>query len=94
MDPVLQVSNARRCVLRHWVQLTVAGWALAGAVASWSWVRTVVDVAPVAAGQPATTSVAYYPPLLVLTLVLATTAGVLAVLGVAGLRRLRTDGSR
>ena len=39
------------------------------------------------AGEPRTTSVVYYPPLLVVMLVLATVAGVLAVVGVARLRR-------
>ena len=80
--------------MKHAVQLALACLAAAGSVASWFQVRTIVDVAPVAAGQPATTSVAYYPPMLVLTLFLVTMAGVLAVLGVAGLRRLRTARSR
>ena len=44
-------------------------------------------VAPVAAGQPVTTSVVYDPPLLLLTLLLATAAGMLAVVGTARLRR-------
>nr|WP_243841707.1 cytochrome c-type biogenesis protein CcmH [Mycobacterium sp. DL592] len=52
-------------------------------------VRSIVDVAPVTDGQPATTSVLYDPPLMVLTMVLATAAGVLLVLGVAGLVRAR-----
>jgi len=38
-------------------------------------------------GEPQTVSVVYSPPLLVLSLVLATAAGVLAVLGIARLRR-------
>ena len=46
-----------------------------------------VTVAPVLDGEPQTTSVVYSPPLLVLSLLLATIAGVLAVLGVARLRR-------
>jgi cytochrome c-type biogenesis protein CcmH/NrfF len=49
----------------------------------------VVFVAPVADGQPSTMSVAYDPPLMMLTWVLITAAGVLAVLGVTGLVRAR-----
>jgi hypothetical protein len=49
-----------------------------------------VAVAPVIDGQPATTSVAYNPQLLLLTLLLATAAGVLAVIGGARLRRAVT----
>jgi hypothetical protein len=82
--------------VRHIVQLAVATLALIGAVLSWLQVRSIVDVAPIADGQPATTSVAYSPPLMVLTMLLATVAGVLIVLGVAGLirgRRARTPGS-
>lgn len=50
-------------------------------------VTSLVDVAPVTEGQPATVSVVYDPPLMILTWVLATAAGVFAVLGLAGLRR-------
>ena len=52
-------------------------------------VHRVVDVAPIADGQPATTSVVYHAPMLLLTLGLATAAGVLLVLGIAGLVRAR-----
>lgn len=79
-----------RRILKPAIQLALAVLAAVGAVASWWQVRTVVDVAPVAAGQPGTTSIAYYPPMMLLTLVLATAAGVFAVLGVAGLCRLRS----
>ena len=44
-------------------------------------------VAPVLEGEPSTTSVVYYAPLLTLSLLLVTVAGVLAVVGVARLRR-------
>lgn len=76
---------------RAWriVQLGAAALAAVGAVLAWLAVRSVVDVPPVAEGQPATVSVVYDPPLMVLTWVLGTTAGVLAVLGVSGLRRDR-----
>jgi len=79
-----------RQALKPVVQLVLAALATAGAVTSWWRVRTVVDVAPVAAGQPATTSITYYPPMMFLTLVLATLAGILVVLGVAGLCRIRS----
>jgi hypothetical protein len=47
-----------------------------------------VEVAPVANGQPVTTAVVYDPSLLLLTLLLATTAGMLLVVGIARLRRV------
>ena len=75
--------------MRHLVQLVLAGLAIVGAVLSWLRSTRVVDVAPVADGQPATTSVVYDAPMMLLTLGLATTAGVLLVLGVAGLVRAR-----
>lgn len=55
----------------------------------WLQVKSWVDVPPISDGQPATVSVVYDPPLMVLAWLLATTAGVLAVLGVAGLLRPR-----
>ena len=79
-----------RDALKPGAQLVLAVLAAVAAVVSWWQVRTVVDVAPVAAGQPATTSIAYYPPMMLLTLVLATAAGIFAVLGVTGLYRLRS----
>jgi len=69
------------------VQLVLAAAATVGAVVCWSHVRSWVDVAPVTEGQPATVSVVYDPPLMMLAWLLVTTAGVLTVLGVAGLRR-------
>jgi hypothetical protein len=71
------------------VQLVLAALAAAGAVLCWLNVTSLVDVPPVTDGQPATVSVVYDPPLMFLVWLLATTAGVLAVLGVAGLRRRR-----
>ena len=76
-----------RC--RALVELVVACAALAGAGVSWSHASRAVRVAPIADGQPSTTSLVYDPQLLLLTLVLVTTAGVLAVVGVARLRRER-----
>jgi hypothetical protein len=75
--------------VRHIVQLVLATLALIGAVLSWLQVRSIVDVSPIADGQPATTSVAYSPPMMVLTMLLATATGVLLVLGIAGLLRAR-----
>jgi uncharacterized membrane protein (UPF0136 family) len=75
--------------VRHVIQLVLAALALAGGVITGLQVRSVVFVAPVADGQPSTTSVAVDPPLMMLTWGLVTAAGVLAVLGVAGLVRAR-----
>lgn len=74
---------------RALVELVLAGAALVGAGVSWSQARHTVSVAPVADGQPFTTSLVYDPQLMLLTLVLVTTAGVLAVVGLARLRRAR-----
>ena len=74
---------------RVMVELILAGAALVGAGVSWSHAGRIVDVAPIADGQPSTTSLVYDPQLLLLTLVLVTTAGVVAVVGLARLRRER-----
>lgn len=71
------------------VQLMLSALATVGALLCWLQVKSWVDVPPITDGQPATVSVVYDPPLMVLTWFLATTAGVLAVLGVVGLRRRR-----
>jgi hypothetical protein len=76
-------ATRRRAVLL----LLLAGCAVAGAVWSALKVRTVVDVAPIVDGQPATTSLAYDPPMLVLTLLLTTVAAVLVIVAVARWRR-------
>ncbi|HUO37796.1 MAG TPA: hypothetical protein VMU34_08135, partial [Mycobacterium sp.] len=60
--------------------------AAVGCVVSWLQSRSTVEVAPIATGEPTTTSITYYAPLLVLALVLATLAGILAVVGAARLR--------
>lgn len=72
------------------IRLVAALAFAAGAVWAWLSAQSVVEVAPVLDGEPATTSVIYYPPLVLLALLLLTVAGVLAVLGVAGRRRRRT----
>lgn len=73
--------------LRAFVELMVACAAAVGCAFSWSGVRSIVSVAPVIKGHPPTTAVVYDPALLLLTLLLATAAGMLAVVGVARLRR-------
>jgi hypothetical protein len=80
------VRAGRRAV----TELSLAGLAVIGCAFAWSGVRSTVAVAPVIDGQPATTSVTYDPHLLLLTLLLATVAGVLAVVGGARLRRAVT----
>jgi cell division protein FtsX len=72
---------------RSLVELALAGAALVGAGVTWVNARHTVRVAPVADGQPFTTSLVYNPQLLLLTMVLVTTAGVLAVVGIARLLR-------
>lgn len=71
------------------VELGLAGAALVGAVVSWLRSHHTVGVAPIADGQPSTTSMVYDPQLLLLTLLLLTTAGVLAVVGIARRRGAR-----
>ena len=68
-------------------ELVVAVVGVVGCVLSWIAAATTIEVAPVLEGEPATTAVSYSSPLLVLALALAGLAGVLAVLGIARLRR-------
>lgn len=75
--------------MKQVVQLVLAVAAAVAAVLCWLQIKSFVDVPPVTEGQPATVSVVYDPPLMFLAWALATVAGVLAVLGVAGLRRRR-----
>lgn len=77
------MSSSRRAV----VELLFGGLAAVAGVLSWLGARSWVAVAPVADGEPGTTSVSYYPPMLVLALMAFTVAGVLLVLGVARWRR-------
>ncbi|OBK62848.1 hypothetical protein [Mycolicibacterium fortuitum] len=69
------------------VELAAAVVAAVGCVLSWIAAATPIEVAPVLEGEPATTAISYSSPLLVLALALAGLAGVLAVLGIARLRR-------
>ncbi|MDP7737102.1 hypothetical protein [Mycobacterium paragordonae] len=71
------------------VELALAAAALVATALSWLQTRSTVAVAPVADGQPATMSVVYDPQQLVLTLMLATVAGIFAVLGVVRIRRAK-----
>jgi hypothetical protein len=75
--------------MRARIELLLAVVAAVGCALAWLAARSTVEVAPVLDGQPMTTSIVYSPPLLVASLFLATVAGVLAVLGVAGLRRAK-----
>lgn len=61
----------------------------AGAVVSWLAAGSTVMVAPILEGEPETASVVYSAPLLALSLLLGTVAGVLAVLAGTRLRRAR-----
>ena len=79
------MTGRRRAVL----ELVLAVAAAAGCVASWVRAESTVVIAPIANGEPSTTSVEYYAPLLLLAFVLGTLAGVLAVVGVARWRRSR-----
>ena len=72
---------------RGTLELVLAGAALIGAALIWSQSHKPVAVAPIADGQPATVSVVYDPQLLLLTLLLATVGGILAILGTARIRR-------
>jgi len=69
------------------VELVLALVAAVGSVLSWMASMSTVQVPPIIEGEPLTTSLVYSPPLLTLSLLLATVGGVLAVLGVTRLRR-------
>ena len=69
--------------MRARLELLGAVVAAVGCVLSWLAASSTVVVAPVLDGEPQTTSVVYSAPLLVLSLLLASVAGVLAVVGIA-----------
>jgi hypothetical protein len=75
--------------MRARLELLLAVVAAVGCVLSWLAASSTMAVAPVLDGEPETTSVMYSSPLLVLSLLLATVAGVLAVVGIARLRRAK-----
>ncbi|BDB40398.1 MULTISPECIES: hypothetical protein [Mycobacterium] len=74
---------------RVFIELVLAGAALVATGVSWGHTRSMVVVAPVADGQPSTLSMVYDPQQLVLTMLLATVAGIFAVVGLARWRRTR-----
>ena len=67
--------------------LVIAVLAAVGSVVSWLAASSIADVAPVIPGEPVKTSVLYDPSFITLSLLLATLAGVLAVVGTARWRR-------
>ena len=73
--------------MRARLELVLAVVAAVACVLSWWAAGSTVTVSPVLDGQPPTTSMVYSPPLVVLSLLLATLAGVFAVVGIARLRR-------
>lgn len=75
---------------RGGLELVVAVVAALAAALSWTATRSVIEVAPVADGQPPTMSVIYDPQQLVLTLLLATVAGIFVVVALTRLRRSRS----
>ncbi|TQK30460.1 hypothetical protein [Arthrobacter sp. SLBN-53] len=72
------------------IQLGAAVCALVGCVLSWLASRSDAELPPVLEGEPTVATVIYYPPLILLALLLATVAGVLTVLGIVRLRASRT----
>lgn len=80
------MRGRRRAVL----ELLLAVAAAVGCVVSWMRAESTVVIAPVANGEPSTTSVEYYSPLLFVAFVLGTLAGVLFVVGAARWRRSRS----
>lgn len=73
------------------IELVLATLAAIGCAAAFIASRSIMDVAPIADGEPATTSVVFYPPTLGISFVLLTIAGLLTVAGVARLRRAGSD---
>jgi MFS superfamily sulfate permease-like transporter len=73
--------------LRAIVELVVAAVAAIGCVLSWLAASSTVVVAPVLPTEPAKSSVVYDPTWMIIAFLLAMLAGVLAVIGIARLRR-------
>lgn len=69
--------------------LVLAVLAAVGSVVSWLAATSIADVAPMIPGEPVKTSVLYDPSFVTLSLLLATLAGVLAVVGTARWRRAK-----
>jgi hypothetical protein len=77
------VTGRRRAVL----ELVLGVASAVGCVASWLRAQSSVVIPPIADGEPPSTSVVYYPPMLALAFLLGTLCGVLLVVGVARWRR-------
>ncbi len=69
------------------IELSLAVVAAVGCVVSWLSARSAEMAAPVIASEPSKATAAYDPSMIALAVLLATLAGVFAVLGVARLRR-------
>lgn len=69
------------------VELILAALAAVGCVLSWAAAGHTAMAPPILPSEPSKPVEVYSAPLLVLALLLATAAGVLAVLGIARLRR-------
>ena len=76
-----------RARLRATIELVLAAVAAIGCVLCWLAARSTADVAPITKGEPSMTATVFDPSLITLSLLLATLAGVLVVLGVARWRR-------
>jgi multisubunit Na+/H+ antiporter MnhB subunit len=72
------------------IELVLAVAAAAGSVFTWLAAHWTVTLGPILAGEPSMTSVVYSPPRVLLALLLAAIAGILAVVGIARLRRFRS----
>lgn len=79
---------------RGTLELALAVTAAVGSALTWFQSYRPVTVAPIADGQPETVSVVYDPQLLLLTMLLVTAAGILAVVGTARIRRAARAGKR
>ena len=75
--------------LRGTILLVLAVVAAAGGVVSWLTASSAAQAEPIIASEPSMATVVYDPSLIVLAVLLATVAGVCAVLGVTALRRAR-----
>lgn len=79
----MRTSSRARAI----VELVLAGLAAIGCAMSWLAAKSAAVASPVISSEPSMPTVTYDPSLILLALLLATVAGVFAVLGVTGLRR-------
>lgn len=73
------------------IELAAAVAAAIGCVVSWLAARSPMPVPPILPGEPWTTQSVYSAPLIGLSLLLATVAGVLTVLAISRLRSGRSS---